>query len=37
MAQKAPGKHFRTSLSLLDITRMFPNNATAEKWFAEQF
>lgn len=37
MAQKAPGKHFRTGLSLLDITRMFPDSATAEKWFAEQF
>ena len=37
MAQKAPGKHFRTGLSLLDITRMFPDDATAEKWFAEQF
>ena len=37
MAQKAPGKHFRTGLSLLDITRMFPDDATAEAWFAEQF
>ena len=37
MAQKAPGKHFRTGLSLLDITHMFPDDATAEKWFAEQF
>ena len=37
MAQKAPGKHFRTGLSLLDITRMFPDGATAEAWFAEQF
>lgn len=37
MAQNAPGKHFRTGLSLLDITRMFPDNETAEAWFAEQF
>lgn len=33
MAQKAPGKHFRTGLSLTDITRMFPDDATAEQWF----
>ena len=33
MAQKAPGKHFRTGLSLVDITRMFPDDETAEAWF----
>ena len=32
MAKKAPGKHFRTGLSILDITRMFPDDATAERW-----
>ena len=32
MAQKAPGKHFRTGLSLADVTRMFPDDATAEQW-----
>ena len=35
MAQKAPGKHFRTGLSLLDITNMFPTDEAAEQWFVE--
>ena len=35
MAQKAPGKHYRNGLSLLQITQLFPDDATAEKWFAE--
>ena len=35
MAQKAPGKHFRKGLSLTALTRMFPDDETAEKWFAE--
>ena len=34
MAKSAPGKHFREGLSLLDITRMFPDNAAAEQWIA---
>ena len=33
MAHKAPGKAFRKGLSLIDITRMFPDDATAEQWF----
>ena len=35
MAHKAPGKAFRKGLSLVDITRMFPDNETAEQWFIE--
>lgn len=33
MARNAPGKHFRKGLSLVEVTRMFPNDATAERWF----
>ena len=36
MAQNAPGKHFRTGLSLIEVMRMFPDDATAEQWFIEQ-
>ena len=32
---KAPGKAHRLTLSLVEIVRMFPDNATAEAWFAE--
>ena len=35
MAKKAPGKHFRTGLSLLDITKMFPTDEAAQQWFVE--
>ena len=35
MTQKAPGKAFRKGLSLHDAIKMFPDNETAEKWFAE--
>ena len=35
MAHKAPGKHFRTGLSLVEVMRMFPDDATAEQWFIE--
>ena len=35
MAQKAPGKHFRKGLSLIEITRMFPDDASAEAWFVK--
>ena len=34
MAQKAPGKHYRKGLTLVEIIRMFPDDATAEAWFA---
>ena len=33
MAQNAPGKHFRQGLSLRKLTRLFPDDATAEQWF----
>ena len=32
MAQNAPGKHFRKGLSLVQLTRMFPDDATARTW-----
>ena len=35
MAQNAAGKHFRDGLSILEVTRLFPDDATAEKWFIE--
>ena len=33
MAQKAPGRSFRSGLSLIDIVDMFPDEASAAKWF----
>ena len=33
MAQNAPGKHFREGLATREIFQMFPDTATAEKWF----
>ena len=36
MAHKAPGKHYRAGLSLVEVMRMFPDDATAEQWFIEQ-
>ena len=36
MAQKAPGKHFRKGMSIIDLIRMFPNDETAEQWFIQQ-
>ena len=35
MAQNAPGKHYRTGLSLVELVKMFPGDAAAERWFAE--
>ena len=35
MAQTAPGKHYRKGLSLVELTRMFPDDAAAERWFVE--
>ena len=32
MARNAPGKHYRKGLSLVEITRMFPDDATARAW-----
>ncbi len=36
MSQKALGKHFRKGISLIEITRMFPNDHVAEAWFEKQ-
>lgn len=36
MAQKAPGKAFREGMSIMDTMKMFPDDATAEKWFIEK-
>ena len=36
MAKKAPGKHYRTGLTLPHLFRLFPDDSTAEAWFAEQ-
>lgn len=33
MAHKAPGKHFRSGLTLKDMFRLFPDNRAAEQWF----
>ena len=33
MARNAPGKHYREGLSLVEIVRMFPDDAEAEAWF----
>ena len=35
MANKAPGKHYRKGLSLRKLLQIFPDDATAEKWFVE--
>ena len=35
MAQNAPGKHYRMGLTLIQLCDMFPDNAAAERWFAE--
>ena len=35
MAQKAPGKHHREGLSLVQLTRMFSDDVAAERWFVE--
>ena len=35
MAKNAPGKHYRRGISLVQLTKMFPDDATAEKWFVE--
>ena len=35
MAQKAPGKFHRKGISLVELMRKFPDDATAEAWFAQ--
>ncbi|WP_428098267.1 IS1595 family transposase [Candidatus Rariloculus sp.] len=36
MAHKAPGKHFRSGLSLPEVFRLFPDDKAAEQWLVEQ-
>ena len=33
MAHEAPGKHFRKGISLIEVMRTFPDDATAAAWF----
>ena len=33
---KAPGKSYREGISLDKLFQMFPDDATAEKWFVDQ-
>ena len=33
MSYKAPGKHYRKGITLVEIFRVFPDDATAEQWF----
>ena len=35
MAHKAPGRHYRKGLSLIQLTEMFPDDESAENWFVE--
>ena len=36
MTHKAPGKFHRKGLTLAELFRMFPDDETAERWFADQ-
>ena len=36
MAQKAPGKHYRKGITLLDVAEMFGDEEKAKAWVAEQ-
>ena len=33
MVQKAPGKSYRKGITLMDVFKMFPDDATAANWF----
>ena len=35
MPQKAPGKHYRTGISLMELPELFPDDEAAEKWIAD--
>ena len=35
MAQRAPGKHFRKGITLVELFQMFPDDETAEQWFVD--
>lgn len=36
MARNAPGKHYRKGITLAKLFQMFPDDATAERWFVRQ-
>ena len=36
MARKGPGKAHRQGLTVIELLKMFPDDATAEQWFEEQ-
>ena len=36
MTQKAPGRSHRTGMTVMELLRMFPDDAAAEKWFEDQ-
>ena len=36
MAHKAPGKHYREGISLVELMDMFPDEGTAHEWFTVQ-
>ena len=36
MSKKAPGKAHREGISMVDLFRRWPDDATAERWFTEQ-
>ena len=36
MAQKAPGRSHRTGMTVMELLRKFPDDATAEAWFEAQ-
>ena len=36
MAQKAPGRSHRTGITIMELLRMFPDDAAAESWFEKQ-
>ena len=33
---KAPGKYYREGITLIELTKMFPNDEAAEKWFIKE-
>ncbi len=36
MGQKAPGRSHRTGMTVMELLRLFPDDAAAERWFEEQ-
>ena len=36
MTQKAPGRSHRTGMTVMELLRMFPDDAAAEQWFEDQ-